>query len=333
MKDLPQELVDSIIDYLHPSIPTLLSCALVHPTWTARSQKLLLSYVSLRPPLPSSSSSVQPHSSSKSKAAKLLWTLQSKPGLTRHITHLALCEGSPLNSTTWLTTDRSVVPLLRLIASSSTLSTSSSHPSTPHSHLRKVELTATYVHYWDLLPQTYISALLHMLKSSSVECVRVHSWVFRDFRSLAGLVGCVRRGGTLSVSSVTICGGWAGDDDDEERSADEDADANGEEVEHAGEDDGEHGEDEEGLQVLTLDFVTFPHMHEWLARSLPSPTHLNRSIRPAGHLSLHSLRQLRLAQFQTHDPHVLQLILNHVPQLEYLHFKPGSWRGASSYCP
>ena len=309
MKDLPQELIDGIIDWLHPSTSTLLQTALVHPTWTGHSQKLLLNHVSLRPPLPSTTS-LAPTSSSSSKATKLLRTLQSSPILTQHITHLALCEGSPLNSTTWLTTDRSIVPLLRLIASKG------------QHHLRKVELTATYVHYWDLLPAVYVDALMEMMRGGQVECVRVHSWVFRDFKSLGGLVGCIRKGGTLSVSSVTICGGWPDDGGEEDEDEEEDSDAN------TADDD----EDEQGLQVLTLDFVTFPHMHEWLARSLPRPRSLSssRSIRPAGSLSLHTLRQLRIAQFQTHDPHVLQDILTHLPLLEYLHFKPGSWRGAYS---
>ena len=69
------------------------------------------------------------------------------------------------------------------------------------------------------------------------------------------------------------------------------------------------------LEVLTLDFVSFPYLEYWIL----------------GHhalVDIRSLRELRVAHF--HDAQIIDKLLFTVGgSLEHFHLKPGAWNGKS----
>ncbi|TEB28060.1 hypothetical protein FA13DRAFT_1735951 [Coprinellus micaceus] len=150
-------------------------------------------------------------------------------------------------------------------------------------------------------PPAFQNAFCSLLATcASLTYLRLHSWCFPSFTSLALLLSHCKSLKGLSLASTIV-------DDDHPliqprlRCVIEEAP------------DGCDVQSGANLEVLTLDFVTFGYLGSWL---LSEPSTVDISC----------LRELRVAHFP--DISIIERLLVSVgPSLEHLHLKPGGWNG------
>ncbi|KAF9557491.1 hypothetical protein CPC08DRAFT_736735 [Agrocybe pediades] len=345
---LPQEMVDQIIDHLYGETMSLRSCALVCQNWLRRSRQHLFAKISLKAASPHNGPG-RPQERCK-RLVEVLTYGENRKEIVPFIRELEICEGSPMYhihqhhhhhhqaalhhghshqelppSTTWVTTDRDLMSLFRLLT-----------------HVRRFDFSSTSPVYWTLLPPTFINALYTLLSCQTLNYVRFHSFIFPNFSALSSVLSHCQNLRAFALSSTSISnehtststavtpsgtvadngsGHHVGNDD-----GDGDTPAAGENVpsgEHQGKSGGASGEASSlvpgtstsaattPLEVLTLDFVNFAYLEYWL---------LGRSSL----VDIKSLRELRVAHF--HDAEIIRKLLQAVgDSLEHLHLKPGSW--------
>lgn len=289
---LPQELVDHIVDHLHDDPITLNSCSLVCHAWLPTSRLHLFAKISLK---------VTPaagHLAPSELCKRLHRILTSSPSIICYIRELEVLEGSPLGgqtspqaaltgsrSTTWVTTERTFAPLLRMLT-----------------HLKRLEFGAqsTTLH-WAMLPPTLQSAIHHVFSLRSLTFVRLKSWSFTHFDDLAGLLACCPNLQGLALASVCISGepGVPGAVVDVHQSA-----AFESPVEFMG--DGAITTYRCRLEFLTIEYVDAGH---WL-------------LSPRSTLDFRGLRELRIAHID--DLLAVEGLLARTgDSLEHFHFKTG----------
>jgi len=229
---LPQELTDHIIDYLYDDQASLRNCALVCQAWLPTSRYHLFAKVSLKATSPQQEPSVL-----QERCKRLQGILVRSPHIISNIRELEICEGSPLHhpypdiqsSTTWVTTERTLMALFRMLT-----------------NVSRFDFSATSSLYWTLLPPTFQAALYTILSLESMSYLRLHSWIFPNFAALNSLLSRCPNLKGLALSSTTIC---------------TDSCPSETQAHH------EKKEDEHkllSLEVLTLDFVTFAYLEYWL---------------------------------------------------------------------
>lgn len=262
---LPQELVDHILDYLVDDHATLRACARVAQAWLPSSRRHLFARISLK--------ATSPHNGPadpQARCQRLYKLLQRSPEIIAHIRTLEICEGSPLHhhyshvqgSTTWVTTERTLAALLRVLT-----------------HVRRLEFAATSTLYWTLLPPTFQAALCTLLSLPSLVYVRLHSWMFPNFAALTWMLSHCRNLQAFALSSTNV-GGEGGPE--------------------LGLDAAPGEGDERGvglpLEAVMLDFVTFAHLDHWLLgeHSLVDIRQL-RDLRVAHFHDAHVIEKLLLA--------------------------------------
>lgn len=341
---LPQELVDSIIAYVDDDRATLVSCAQVSRSWLHSSRHYLFANISL-----------SPHSSGKSlpqvSCQRLYRVLQDSPAIIQYIRHLQIVDGgsSPnVPTRQWITSERSLPPLLKLLT-----------------HLRQLELGASSPSsplQWKSLPFTLQNAICTVLKLPTLSFVRLHTWTFPNLVSLAAVISSCQNLKGLSLSSVTVdeelhhhsepsgqtksitlppppttqlspplLVSSANSDHGRYRHS-TDTEGLGIDTEFYHDHDHDHNEDDPGvesgsdtdtvntrvrqphLEALSLDYVNFGYLGYWLFAPSQSPSPINFA----------TLRELRISR--SADPLVVEQILISIgASLEYLHLKPGSW--------
>ncbi|KAF8196536.1 hypothetical protein BJ912DRAFT_955551 [Pholiota molesta] len=262
---LPQELVDDILDYLVDDHATLRACARVAQAWLPSSRRHLFARISLK--------ATSPHNGPadpQARCQRLYKLLQRVPEIIAHIRTLEICEGSPLHhhyshvqgSTTWVTTERTLAALLRVLT-----------------HVRRLEFAATSTLYWTLLPPTFQAALCTLLSLPSLVYVRLHSWMFPNFAALTWTLAHCRNLQAFALSSTNV-GGEGGPE--------------------LGLDAARGEGDERGvglpLEAVMLDFVTFAYLDHWLLgeHSLVDIRQL-RDLRVAHFHDAHVIEKLLLA--------------------------------------
>ena len=107
---LPQELIDSIIDYTHDDPTTLKSCALVSCAWLPASRYHLFRSVSVR--LTDGPYHYHANPPPGGVAHSLYRIVLSSPEIAWYIRDLVICKGSPL---IWMSHDEFLPPLLRML--------------------------------------------------------------------------------------------------------------------------------------------------------------------------------------------------------------------------
>ncbi|KAF9526870.1 hypothetical protein CPB83DRAFT_857133 [Crepidotus variabilis] len=257
---LPQELTDHIIDHLYDDSASLRSCALVCHSWLPPSRYHLFAKVSLK----ATSAQAEP-SYLVERCKRLHRTLVESPEIICNIRELEICEGSPLHhphpdvqgSTTWVTTERSLTGLFKILT-----------------HVRRFDFSATSALYWTLLPPTFQKALCTLLSSPSLTYVRIHSWVFPNSAALSSLLSHCKNLKAFGISSTAVLTDNHTDSQLPPDQVNTNNDATISVTEHQ----------EISLDVLTLDFVTFSYLEYWLLS--------NNSL-----VNIRSLRELRVANF------------------------------------
>jgi hypothetical protein len=340
---LPQELVDAVIDYVDDDRASLLACARVSRSWLHSSRHHLFASIAL-----------SPHSQSKSSpqqlCQRLYRVLQENPAIVPYIRTLQVLDGGPppnIRTGQWITSERSLPPLLKLLT-----------------HLRQLELGASSSCWpipWKSLPFTLQNAVCTVLKLPSLTFFRLSASTFPNLVSLAAVISSCQNLKGLSLSSVTVdeeldhhprhseslsSGGTqhisiipppappqfpllVSSESTHDRDAEEEHGS-----EHELDDEEESGSSSSSLhdtvntrvlnkrqqrphlEALTLDYVNFGYLGYWLFAPSQSPSPI----------SFANLRELRISH--SADPLVVeQILLSIGVSLEYLHLKPGSWDG------
>jgi hypothetical protein len=236
---LPQELVDHIIDHLHDDPSALKKCAHVCRAWLPTSRFHFFSKISLKAASAHNGPAVP-----QERCKQLHAVLLQSPEIIYNIRELEICEGSPhhhhdhhpeLSSTTWITTERTLTALFKMLT-----------------HLQRLDFSATSTLYWKLLPPTFQSALWTLLSLPTLTYIRLHSWVFPDISSLGSILACCHNLNGFALSSTTICHEIGPQQLDHQ-------------TPHAAiEDSVEEVRPSIRLETLTLDYVTFGYLDYWL---------------------------------------------------------------------
>ena len=233
---LPQELVDHIIDHLHDDPAALSNCARVCQAWLPTSRLHFFAKISLKAASAHNGPAVP-----QERCKQLHAALSRSPEIIYNIRELEICEGSPhhhhdhhpeLSSTTWITTERTLTALFKMLT-----------------HLQRLDFSATSTLYWKLLPPTFQSALWTLLSLPTLTYIRLHSWVFPDLSSLASILDRCHNLSAFALSSTTVFN-EDGPQLDQTLLAIEDS---AHEVRPC-----------TRLEVLTLDYVTFGYLDYWL---------------------------------------------------------------------
>lgn len=229
---LPQELIDQIIDHLHDDPPALSSCSLVCNAWLPASRHHFFAKITLKAMAPN-----VPTSCPQERCKRLYWLLIRSPKIIPNVRELEVYEGSPYHSphpdtrsTTWVTTERTLPPLLKLLT-----------------HLERLDFSATTTFYWKTLPPTFQHAIHAVLSLPSLTYVRFHSWSFSNFASLASLLSHCHTLKGLALSSTTVSDDTTVDQEDRLIEEDESAESQ-----------------TPRLEVLTLDYVSMGYLGHWL---------------------------------------------------------------------
>ena len=302
---IPQELVDHIIDHLHDDPLALSNCARVCRGWLPTSRHHFFSKISLKATSAHNGPAVP-----QERCKQLYAVLIQSPEIIYNIRELEICEGSPhhhhdhhpeLSSTTWITTERTLTALFKMLT-----------------HLQRLDFSATSTLYWKLLPPTFQSALWTMLSLPTLTYIRLHSWVFPDLTSLASILARCHNLNAFALSSTTIFNEGSSNSPQLHQTSllassittiEDSAAADG-------------GVDSEEvvvrtprtrLEVLTLDYVTFGYLDYWL-------------LSPHSLIDITSLRELRVSHFQDAIA-IEKLLLTVEGSLEHFHLKPGYWDG------
>lgn len=236
---LPQELVDAILDYLHDENKTMRSCALVCHAWLPSSRNHLFAKICLKATSPQTGIAVP-----QERCERLYKLLQRVPAIIPCIRELEICEGNPLHhynsdvqgSTTWVTTERSLAALFRMLT-----------------HVQRFKFAATSTLYWTLLPPTFQNALYTLLAQPSLAYLRLHSWMFPNVAALTGLLAHCKNLRAFALSSTNVSGSDSGPELGLDACVPGDGEIDGRGVVCCA-----------PLEVLTLDFVTFAHLEYWL---------------------------------------------------------------------
>lgn len=261
---LPQELIDQIIDHLHDDPPALSSCALVCNAWLPPSRHHFFAKITLKAMAPNG-----PTSCPQERCKRLYWLLIRSPKIIPNVRELEVCEGSPYpgphpdtRSTTWVTTERTLPPLLKLLT-----------------HLKRLDFSATTTFYWKTLPPTFQNAIHAVLSLSSLTYVRFHSWSFSNFASLASLLSHCHTLKGLALSSTTVSDDATVDQEDRLIEEDESAESQ-----------------TPRLEVLTLDYVSMGYLGHWLlGQSSPMDLSSLRELRVSHFPDASVIKKLLLA--------------------------------------
>ena len=295
---LPQELVDHIIDHLHDDRPALSNCARVCRGWLPTSRHHFFAKISLKATSAHNGPAVP-----QERCKQLYAVLIQSPEIIYNIRELEICEGSPhhhhdhhpeLSSTTWITTERTLTALFKMLT-----------------HLQRLDFSATSILYWKLLPPTFQSALWTLLSLPTLTYIRLHSWVFPDLSSLASILACCNNLNAFALSSTTIFNEGSSNSPQLHQTSlaaiedsESDSDSGVEEIVRP---------PRTRIEVLTLDYVTFGYLEYWL-------------LSPHSLIDITSLRELRVSHFQDATA-IEKLLLTVDGSLEHFHLKPGYWDG------
>ena len=315
---LPQELVDHIIDHLHDDPLALSNCARVCRGWLPTSRHHFFSKISLKATSAHNGPAVP-----QARCKQLYAVLIQSPEIIYNIRELEICEGSPhhhhdhhpeLSSTTWITTERTLTALFKMLT-----------------HLQRLDFSATSTLYWKLLPPTFQSALWTLLSLPTLTYIRLHSWVFPDLSSLASILARCNNLTAFALSSTTIFNEGSSNSPQLHQTLlasttiDEDSSAESGGGVDSAEEEEEGGEEvvvrcttpRTRLEVLTLDYVTFGYLDYWL-------------LSPHSLIDITSLRELRVSHFQDAIA-IEKLLLTVEGSLEHFHLKPGYWDGKNFF--
>ena len=300
---LPQELVDHIIDHLHDDPPALSNCARVCRGWLPTSRHHFFAKISLKATSAHNGPAVP-----QERCKQLYAVLIQSPEIIYNIRELEICEGSPhhhhdhhpeLSSTTWITTERTLTALFKLLT-----------------HLQRLDFSATSTLFWKLLPPTFQSALWTLLSLPTLTYIRLHSWVFPDLSSLASIMARCHNLNAFALSSTTIFNEGSSNSPQLNPTS-LTATATTAAIEDINNDDDDVQEvvrpPRTRLEVLTLDYVTFGYLDYWL-------------LSPHSLIDITSLRELRVSHFQDATA-IEKLLLTVEGSLEHFHLKPGYWDG------
>ena len=291
---LPQELVDHIIDHLHNDRAALSNCARVCRGWLPTSRHHFFAKISLKATSAHNGPAVP-----QERCKQLYAVLIQSPEIIYNIRELEICEGSPhhhhdhhpeLSSTTWITTERTLTALFKMLT-----------------HLQRLDFSATSTLYWKLLPPTFQSALWTLLSLPTLTYIRLHHWIFPDLTSLASILACCHNLNAFALSSTTIFNEGSNSPQLHQTSLaaiEDSADDDVEEVVRP---------PRTRLEVLTLDYVSFGYLDYWL-------------LSPHSLIDITSLRELRVSHFQDATA-IEKLLLTVDGSLEHFHLKPGYWDG------
>jgi len=290
---LPQELVDNVIDHLYDDPLALKNCARVCHAWLPTSRLHRFAKICLKATSPHNGPAVP-----QERCKRLHAILVRSPEIIPNIRELEICEGSPhhhhypgvQSSTTWVATERTLTALFKILT-----------------HVQRFDFSATSTLFWTLLPPTFQAALYTLLSLPSLNYIRLHCWIFPNFSSLAFMLSHCQNLRAFALSSTDISNDVGPELDRKRRSSAPDKDNDTADLQTA----------TTPLEVLTLDFVSFPYLEYWIL----------------GHhalVDIRSIRELRVAHF--HDAQIIEkLLLTVGGSLEHLHLKPGAWNGKSSF--
>ena len=295
---LPQELVDHIIDHLHDDPLALSNCARVCRGWLPTSRHHFFAKISLKATSAHNGPAVP-----QERCKQLYAVLTQSPEIIYNIRELEICEGSPhhhhdhhpeLSSTTWITTERTLTALFKMLT-----------------HLQRLDFSATSILYWKLLPPTFQSALWTLLSLPTLTYIRLHSWAFPDLSSLASILARCNNLTAFALSSTSIYN---------EGTTSPQLDQNIISLPIRVEDEEEEVKRHHlrpRLEVLTLDYVNFGYLDYWL-------------LSPHSLIDITSLRELRVSHFQDATA-IEKLLLTVGGSLEHFHLKPGYWDGKKTF--
>ncbi|KAF9455363.1 hypothetical protein BDZ94DRAFT_1370405 [Collybia nuda] len=288
---LPQELVDHIIDHLYDDPLTLSNCSLTSRAWLPTSRLHIFAKIGFK---------VSPlHTVPPNELCKRLYhLLTASPDIIPNIRELEICEGSPIGgtaspgcSTTWVATERTLPPLLKILT-----------------NLQRLEFGSRTTMHWGLLPLPLQNAIFYVFGLPSLAYIRLKSWSFPTFSDLTELLSFCQNLKGLALSDTRVCGDTDGDGDGD---GEAEMDHSGRGLELETMDSDMEGTRRCRLDFLTIDHVDFGYLGYWLLSA--------RST-----VEIKSLRELRVAHFYDVTA-VERLLMATGSSLEHFHLKPGPW--------
>lgn len=266
---LPQELIDNIIDHLHNDNISLLNCALVCRAWLSTSRLHLFAKIHLHVPLPFIDTPL-----ASRKFSRLLRLLHKHTELIPHIHELQVhfeCGGpNPESGIFAAGADDTLLPSLL----------------TAFTHVRHFELSSNLGASWDSLPPRVLHAIDTVVRQPSITYVRLSSWVFDSWKSIASLFRHSQNLRGLALRSTEL--GTVSEEQEQELRS---------------------GSSGPRLEFLTLDYVDCPDLGSWLSNEHPIM------------MDLTNIREFRLAH--SDDNCVDRLLRTFGDSLERFHLKPG----------
>ncbi|KAK0488614.1 hypothetical protein IW261DRAFT_1440535 [Armillaria novae-zelandiae] len=266
---LPQELIDNIIDHLHNDNISLLNCALVCRAWLSTSRLHLFAKIHLHVPLPFIDAPL-----ASRKFSRLLRLLYKHTELISYIHELQIhfeC-GGPNPESGFFAADADDMLLPSLL--------------TTFTHVRHFELSSNLGASWDSLPPRVLHAIDAVVRQPSITYVRLSSWVFDSWKTIASLFRHSQNLRGLALRSTEL--GTVNEDQEQELRS---------------------GSSGPRLEFLTLDYVDCPDLGSWLSNEHPIM------------MDLTNIREFRLAH--SDDNCVDRLLRTFGDSLERFHLKPG----------
>lgn len=266
---LPQELIDNIIDHLHNDSVSLLNCALVCRAWLSASRLHLFAKIHLHVPLPFIDTPL-----ASRKFSRLLRLLHKHTELIPHIHELQIhfeCAGpNPEPGFFAPGADDMLLPSLLTV----------------FTHVRHLELSSNLGASWDSLPPRVLHAIDTVVRQPSITYVRLSSWVFDSWKTIASLFRHSQNLRGLALRSTEL--GTVNEEQEQELRS---------------------GSSGPRLEFLTLDYVDCPDLGSWLSNEHPIM------------MDLTNIREFRLAH--SDDNCVDRLLRTFGDSLERFHLKPG----------
>jgi len=178
--NLPQELIDIILDNLHDDYMALRSCSLVRHSWLPTCHRHIFRHVVL---LPTNKYALYAKRPIKSYSQRLHGILFNSPHIANYIQQLKVYEGQFAKHEDWIKTDQTLPLVLRSLT-----------------NLKRIEFRRLY---WNDLPLDLRRSIGSVLELPSLTFIEIENAYFVSMDELVGLLQRARRLTGLSLTDIS----------------------------------------------------------------------------------------------------------------------------------
>jgi hypothetical protein len=178
--NLPQELIDIILDNLHDDYRALHSCSLVCHSWLPTCHRHIFHHVVL---LPTNKYVLYAKHPIKSYSQRLHRILFNSPYIANYIQQLKVYEGQFAKHEDWIRTDQTLPLVLRSLT-----------------NLKRIEFRRLY---WNDLPLDLRRSIGSVLELPSLTFIEIENAHFAGMDELVGLLQRARRLTGLSLTNIS----------------------------------------------------------------------------------------------------------------------------------